>query len=242
MKKHTFKIVFTLIFLCLILVSCGGKVNPPVEKPPENPPKPTPDLKLEDFFYTGEEPVYYHGSAEFGYEEEYQGDSSEEDKIIKNYSGYMIDGEGDDPEDRKFTKTVTLSGKPGIREVSVSYQKNKLFGRFQSATLFNTIIENKIVLKEPVIKGTNWTQNFVYAGKTHTCKSIITKVQPDSVTVLTTVDPIDDFFGQTYEEEMTFTVGKGLTSYGGLYPLSYFSSSDGMTEEDYHFSYSRVEK
>lgn len=58
------------------------------------------------------------------------------------YNGYMIDGEGDHPNDRNFKIVYELSDDGAVCKV----EKLKEFGTYDSLHLMNSVVEDQMVL------------------------------------------------------------------------------------------------
>lgn len=239
-----------VVSVCLILglfAGCNKEENGEVEKPVEL----TDDQKkyenveaLAKIFPRDTEEHFYHGYSEFGYSLKFEKVEEKDGKMNLIYNGYMIDGEGDDPNDRNFKMVYELSDDGAVCKV----EKLKEFGTYDSLHLMNSVVEDQMVLKLPLETGNKWEEEFIFQGKTYTAHSEVVNVyKSDSgnicYTVQTKVDNIEGFLDNSYSEERTYEEGKGLTKFENKLPLSVFSSENmGMTEEDYKFMYSLVEQ
>ncbi|WP_423893525.1 hypothetical protein [Filifactor alocis] len=248
MKK--IKWMTLMVSICLVLGLFAG-----CDKNNENPEPPVPtnpssssqgqektETLAQIFPQDGEE-HFYHGYSEFGYSLKFEKREEKDGKTTLVYQGYMIDGEGDDPNDRTFKMVYELSEDGAVCRV----EKSKEFGTYDSLHLMNSAVEEQSVLKFPLERGNKWEEEFIFRGRTYTAHSEIVDVYKSAsgntcYNVTTHVDGIDGFLGNTYDELRVYEEGKGLTKFENKLPLSVFSSeSMGMTEDDYKFMYSLVE-
>lgn len=251
MKK--IKWMTLMVSLCLVLGLFAGcskdtqdvkNTEPPVATNQDSPSQGQEKTEtLAKIFPQDAVEHFYHGYSEFGYSLKFEKREEKDGKINLIYKGYMIDGEGDDPNDRTFKMVYELSEEG----VVVRIEKSKEFGTYDSLHLMNSVVEEQHVLKFPLERGNKWEEKFIFQGKTYTAHSEIVDVYKSDAgnlcyNVTTHVDGIDGFLDNTYDELRVYEEGKGLIKFENKLPLSVFSSeSVGMTADDYKFMYSLVE-
>lgn len=252
------KILITTLMLTvstMLLFGCKEKevTQEPAPAPPtqetvvQEPEKPAEqESSREDLlaiFPQDDTQRYYHGYAEFGYASKFAGESKNGTSDVLKYEGYMVDGEGDDPNDRTFVEEVEIA-EDGT--VTFKTEKSKSFGLYDSLHLRDSIIENQIILKLPLEQGTKWEQTFNFKGKELVAQNELVEVEGEkgsrTYKVQTVVKNVEDFLDNTYTETRVYQDGKGLVQFENRLPLSIFSSdAPGLTQEDYSFAYSLVE-
>lgn len=252
MKKTKCFIVSLMIVLLIVFSACTKDIQE--NNPNENTesPKVGQGTKQEDtdqnillkiFLQDGEE-HFYHGYAEFGYALQYKDIIDQGNKKEIQYSGYMMDGEGDDPNDRAFTETYMIDEEQVVSKI----EKAKKFGTYESLHLMDSIIENQIILKLPLEKGTVWEQEFTFKGQELVAKSEIIDIYDTNdgkkgYKIQYNVEDIEGFLDNVYTEMRIYEEGKGLVEFENKLPLSFYSSEEiDLDAESYKFAYSLVEE
>lgn len=161
----------------------------------------------------------YHGYAEYGHFQKLVKAVEKGNIFELNFEGQMMDGIGDF-ESRTFTLKYEIDDQCVVEYINNQDHYNQL----KDATLLNSIIPNKVVLKAPLEVGTSWFETFPYEGSDYTAKTVITRVELNQdekmeYETLTTVEGIEDYYMDTYKEIRIFTEGSGMTSFSNLFSL-----------------------
>lgn len=219
------------IAVCIALSGCSiSNLGDPTDKPIKQPDEIKAHEGLASIFPSepNKKEIRYQGMAEYGHvqllDRVYEVDGT---RYI-NYKGWMEDGLGGEPEERKFYIDYYIDHKQvteGIKNLDIM-QPN-------STNRLKSIIPHQIVLQAPLELNHSWTQEFDYEpveehdhkGKhqvltaTHTITKINNNNGKPIFTVETVVKDIDGYYNNTYKEVKTWEVGKGLTSFSQSIPI-----------------------
>lgn len=159
-------------------------------------------------------------------------------KIVDASNYYIVDMDGamkhigskKDTEIDNFKFSDQFIVNKDFIEEKIKYNRN-------SAS--NSIMLDRIALKEPIKEGTTWEETFNDGKNKYVAKSSITKVEKTKenksrITTYTKIENIPNFPNNTYEETRVFEEGKGIVECKKSIPLI----KNGEKLENMYFDFS----
>ncbi|MDE5977876.1 MAG: YobA family protein [Turicibacter sp.] len=182
----------------------------------------------------------FNGYAEYGHFQVLKSVQELDDKVQLVFDGMMADGQGESKE-RTFQIMYEITEQEVIEHVMNEDPYNVL----KDSSLLNSIIPNKVLLKQPLEVGNQWTETFTYQGTSYTALTEIVEVEPNKDGKLTyqTVTTVEDMEGDctgVYKEVRTFTTGSGMVSFSSFFSPTPVEEDEEVEslENIYFFGYS----
>ena len=200
-------------------------------------------LEINNYLPEVEKQLIYTGFAEYGHKGALKRISSTSNDAIYEFNGVYQDGSGIED---KFTVRYYID-----------YIKGTVTERVMSSTRFdppevNSKLHNVVILKTPFEQGKTWSHSTRIEGKEYKLTAEIKEFDPvtGKIKVTYTVRGVPGYFQNTYIEERTFELNRGMTKFANLIPGNIFINESDAKDStklekalaSHMFSYSLYEE
>lgn len=186
------------------------------------------DLYFDDnksFFINSNNKIIYNGYCEYGHTLEKVQINKKDYNLL--YKGKMTDGYGEDERgERNFEINYNFKLDEGGNPMAYERVRNLDYMSKNKDTL-NSIIKNYIVIWGNPNEGKSWEQKVIYKDKEYKAKTTMKDVSKNKYTLITTISNIEGFYKNTYKEERTYKIDKGLISFSNTPNYEVESIEDG---------------